>query len=172
MNPLFGEFPCKLDAKGRFLLPAALLRQLPAEPETPAQTPAHTTAAEPSTEALQPQEFVINRGLDNCLVLYPRPVWEQELVRIMSRNQYDPDNRAFARKFQAGATPVQLDSAKRLLVPKRLAEWAGLQHELVLIGALDKVEIWAQEHYDAWMNHGSAPLEDLARRVMTKPPET
>jgi MraZ protein len=163
VNPLFGEFPCKLDAKGRFLLPAALLRQLPGtetDPPKPTETPE------------TPFDFVINRGLDNCLVLYPRPVWEQELVRIMSRNQYDPDNRAFARKFQAGATPVQLDSAKRLLVPKRLAEWAGLQHELVLIGALDKVEIWAQEKYDTWMTEGSAPLEDLARRVMTKPPDS
>lgn len=145
MAPLFGEFECKVDAKGRFLLPAALLRQLP--------------------EGEQ-QEFVINRGLDNCLVLYPIKVWEAELVKIMSLNQFVKENRDFARKFQAGATPLTLDSAKRVLVPRRLAEWAGIDKDTVLIGAMDKVEIWATERYTNWLNNESAPLEHLAEQVM------
>jgi MraZ protein len=84
----------------------------------------------------------------------------------MSLNQFVAENRALARLFQAGATPVDLDSAKRVLVPKRLAEWAGIDKDCVLIGVLNKIEIWSRERYDAWLATGSLPLEQLAERVM------
>ncbi len=141
---LFGEYPCKLDAKGRFLVPQALMRQLP------------------KGDA----EFVLNRGLDTCLVLFPLAVWQQELAAIYATNQYVPENRAFARLFQSGAVPAELDGQGRLLVPKRLAEHAALQQDLVLVGAYDRIEIWAAEVFEAWRNQQAAQLPALAEQVM------
>jgi len=148
MNPLFGEYACKVDPKGRFLLPAALLKQL--------------------NDADQ-HDFVINRGLDPCLVLYPLRIWKEELSKIFAKNQYTAKNRAFARRFQAGATPLTLDGQKRVLVPKRLAEWAEIDKSIVLIGAFDRIEIWSEARYEAWLNDASNDLEALSEDVMADP---
>ena len=145
MVSLIGEYDCKLDAKGRFLMPAALRKQLPED---------------------QQNEFVINRGLDQCLTLYPIPVWEEELKRLQSRNQYVKKNRAFLRMFLNGATKVQLDGNSRVLVPKRLKEHAKLDKEMILVAQIDKVEIWDKAAYEKWMEEPEFDFEELAEEVM------
>lgn len=145
MKSLIGEYDCKLDAKGRFLMPAGLRKQLPEDQQT---------------------EFVINRGLDNCLVLYPLKVWDVELERIQARNQYVKKNRAFTRWFLNGATPLALDSSARVLIPKRLLEYANLEKELVLVAQIDKVEIWDKKAYEDWFNEPDYDFEKLAEEVM------
>ena len=147
MKPLIGEYDCKLDAKGRFLLPSGLRRQLPDD---------------------QQSEFVINRGLDNCLVLYPLSVWERELARIQSRNQYIKKNRAFTRMFLNGATPIALDGNARVLLPKRWMEHAGITKEVVLVSQIDKVEIWDAEAYQQWLDSPDFDFEELAEEVMAE----
>jgi MraZ protein len=145
MRPIFGEYECKIDAKGRFVLPSGLRKQLPEEDQ---------------------KEFVINRGLDQCLVLYPIKIWDRELKRIHSRNQYVAKNRAFARKFMNGATPVEIDSAGRVLVPKRLVGHADLQSELLLVASFDRVEIWDKKVYDEWQADDKWDMEKLSEEVM------
>ncbi|MEL6135070.1 MAG: division/cell wall cluster transcriptional repressor MraZ [Bacteroidota bacterium] len=145
MISLIGEYDCKMDAKGRFLMPAGLKKQLPEN---------------------QQNEFVVNRGLDKCLVLYPVPVWEEELTRLQSRNQYVKKNRAFLRMFLNGATRVTLDGNGRVLVPKRLMEFAGLEKELILLAQIDKVEIWDKASYDQLMEDPEFDFESLAEEVM------
>ncbi|MCE3008286.1 MAG: division/cell wall cluster transcriptional repressor MraZ [Bacteroidetes bacterium] len=150
---IFGEFECKADAKGRFLMPAALLKQLPED---------------------ERQSFVINRGLDDCLALYPEKVWQEELTKIYSQNQFVAENRTFARLFQAGAVPVSLDGSNRLLVPKKLAEHASIEKELVLIGSGNKIEIWSQARFEAQLQDHLPRLADISERVMggTRPTPT
>lgn len=145
MISLIGEYDCKLDAKGRFLMPAGLRKQFP---------------------EVNQNEFVVNRGLDKCLVLYPIPVWEEELKRLQSRNQYVKKNRAFLRMFLNGATRVALDGNGRALVPKRLMEFAGLEKEVILVAQIDKVELWDKATYDAWMENPEYDFEELAEEVM------
>jgi len=145
MTPLFGEFDCTLDAKGRFLVPAALLKQFPEG---------------------QRDAFVINHGLDKCLVLYPLQVWQAELAKIYSKNQYIEKNRAFARKFQSGAVPAEIDSSKRLLIPKRLMDHVGIDKEIVLIGWFDRVEIWSSAEYKRWQAEQGKDLARLSEEVM------
>lgn len=145
MRPIFGEFECKMDSKGRFVLPSGLKKQLPEDEQ---------------------KEFVINRGLDQCLVLYPIKVWEEELTRIHSRNQYVERNRAFARKFMNGATPVELDGSSRVLVPKRLAGYADLDKELVLVASFDRVEIWGRDAYEKWIASDKWDMAELSEEVM------
>lgn len=146
MKPLIGEYNCKVDEKGRFLVPSGLRKQLPEE---------------------QRDEFVINRGFDNCLVMYPLTVWEKELRRIQSRNQYVKKNRAFTRMFLNGATPVSLDGNGRALIPRRLAEQLGLGKDLVLLAQIDKVEIWDQAAYNSWMEDPDFDFDELAEDVMS-----
>jgi len=145
MIALIGEYDCKMDAKGRFLVPAGLRKQLPEE---------------------QQSEFVINRGLDKCLTIFPVPVWEKELARLQSRNQYVKKNRAFLRMFLNGATKVQLDGNGRALVPKRLMEHAGLTKEVVLLAQIDRIEIWDRKAYDEMMDDPEFDFEELAEEVM------
>lgn len=145
MKSLIGEFDCKLDAKGRFLMPVGLRRQLPED---------------------QQSDFVVNRGLDKCLVLYPVQVWETELERIQSKNQFVSKNRAFTRMFLNGATPLSLDGSDRALLPKRLMEYAGLSKDIMLIGQIDKIEIWDLDAYQAWLLEPGFDFERLAEEVM------
>jgi MraZ protein len=149
MSFIFGEFECKADAKGRFLMPAALLRQLPEDQRT---------------------GFVMNRGLDKCLVLYTEQVWQEELTKIYSKNQFVAENRAFARMFQSGATPLELDGSNRLLVPRKLAEYAGIDKELVLIGSGNKIEVWSKTVFDAQLAQDLPNLAAISERVMADAP--
>lgn len=146
MKPLIGEYNCKVDDKGRFLVPSGLRKQLAED---------------------QRDQFVINRGFDNCLVMYPMVVWERELRRIQSRNQYVKKNRAFTRMFLNGATPVTLDGNGRALIPRRLAEALELGKDLVLLAQIDKVEIWDQGTYQSWMEEPDFDFDELAEDVMS-----
>lgn len=145
MHTLIGEYDCKLDTKGRFLVPSKLRKQLPEELRS---------------------EFVINKGLDDCLTMYPIPVWEQELERLKAKNQYVKKNRAFLRRFLSGAMRVELDGNERMLIPKRLMELAGLSKEIILVAQIDKVEIWDKAAYDKWMDESEFDFEELAEDVM------
>lgn len=145
---LYGEYPLRADAKGRFLLPAALLQLL-----------------DPS-----PSRFVWARGLDPCLVLYPEPVWTAELQRLYARNRFDPQARSFARLFQSGAQPVSLDAQHRLLIPKPLwdelmattPQSSQVTTDLTLVGAFDRIEVWAEARYRLWLSEQLPLLPTLA----------
>lgn len=145
MYNLLGEYDCKLDAKGRFLVPSGLRKQLPEDEQI---------------------DFVINRGLEECLVLYPRKVWDKEMERLAALNPFDKKAQAFKRLFRNGATPVELDGNGRALISKGLMERAGLTKEIKLISDIDRVEIWDKSKYEAWLNDPSNSLADLADEVM------
>lgn len=144
MAPLFGEYPCRLDDKGRLLMPATLAGLLPSNLT----------------------DYVLARGLDPCLLLYPRPVWDAELTRVYTTNQFQETNRAFGRLFQQGAQPVSLDKTRRLLIPRRLLEQAQMGLDLVLLGAYDKIEIWNEATYSQWLGTASAQRSQLAQAAM------
>lgn len=145
MMSLIGEYDCRLDDRGRFMLPADLRRQLPEDQQT---------------------DFVVNRGLDKCLVVYPNSVWDQELAHIQSRNFFLKDNRAFKRMYLNGARKLSLDSNARLLLPKRLMEYAGIEKEVVLVSQIDRIEIWDTQTYQDWLDSAEEDFEALAEKVM------
>ena len=152
-NPLkmigfLGEFESTLDAKGRFLLPAGLKKQLPEGENT---------------------RFVINRGFEKCLTLYPRQSWEPLFAKISTLNDFDPRVREFRRYFLNGATEVELDSAGRLLLPPNLKEYAGLEKDIVLASAVDKIEIWSTENYKKFFeSYSPEDFSTIAQQVMAK----
>jgi MraZ protein len=141
-----GEFEATLDPKGRFLLPAGIKKQLPEE------------------ESLH---FVINRGFEKCLCLYPVKIWNSMYARIRALNDFDLATRAFRRNFLNGATRVELDSAGRLLVPPNLKVHAELQKDIVLASAGDKIEIWDSNKYKQFFDSYSPEAYSmLAQQVM------
>ena len=148
MIGFLGEFEATLDAKGRFLLPAGFKKQLPEG---------------------EGNRFVINRGFEKCLSLYPMQSWEPLFADIHKLNDFDPRVREFRRFFLNGATIVEPDTAGRLLVPPNLRDHAGLQKDIVLVAAINKIEIWDSSKYHQLFDSFSADdFSNLAKDVMAK----
>ncbi len=145
MAGLLGEFEAKLDNKGRFALPAGLRRQLSPDAN---------------------ERFVLNRGFEKCLTLYPWNVWESITQELDALNPYVKENREFIRFFHRGAQEIQLDAAGRILIPKRLLEYAGIGLDIVLSAHTNKIEIWAGDEYDSILNDMPGDFAALAERVM------
>ncbi|MFW5687732.1 MAG: division/cell wall cluster transcriptional repressor MraZ [Bacteroidota bacterium] len=145
MANLLGEYVCKLDAKGRIMLPAGLKKQL--------------------SEADQ-EHFVINRGFEKNLTLYPDSEWQRITKEINSLNLYSKKNREFVRYFFRGASELSCDSSNRLLLPKTLLEYANIEKELVLFAYGNRIEVWSKELYESTMNDEPEEFSDLAEEVM------
>lgn len=148
MVHFLGEYEVTLDAKGRFLLPAGFKKQIPEE------------------SALR---FIVNRGFEKCLTLYPMQSWEPMFAKISTLNDFDPKVRAFRRQFLGGATEVEADTAGRLLLPSTLRDFAGLTKNVILVAAVDKIEIWDADTYKKIFEDFSADhFSELAQEVMVK----
>jgi MraZ protein len=148
MNGFLGEYEATLDPKGRFLLPVGFKKQLPEDGNA---------------------QFVIARGFEKCLSLYPIKSWEPIFEAISGLNDFDPKVREFRRYFLNGATQMELDSAGRLLVPQNLKEYAGLEKDIVLVSAVNKIEIWDTKKYKQFFEtYSSETFSSLANEVMNK----
>ncbi|MCB9080087.1 MAG: division/cell wall cluster transcriptional repressor MraZ [Lewinellaceae bacterium] len=145
MLKLLGEYECKIDDKGRMRLPSGLIGQL-GEREAYA--------------------FVINRGFEECLMLYPEEVWDRISAQVNQLNQFNKKNREFVRQFHRGATQITMDSSDRILVTKRLLEYAGIERDAVLSAYNDRIEIWSKQRYDELMEEDQSDFADLAEEVL------
>ena len=145
MPQLLGEYECKIDSKGRMRLPSSLMEQFGVEGAHP---------------------FIVNRGMEKCLTLYPKSVWEVIIARVNKLNVYKKKNREFMRFIYRGATEIAPDASDRILLPKRLVEYAGIEKEVVLSAVNDRVEIWSKERYDQMLNDEPDDFSDLAEEVM------
>ncbi|HEX4850577.1 MAG TPA: division/cell wall cluster transcriptional repressor MraZ, partial [Puia sp.] len=106
-------------------------------------------------------------GFEKCLTLYPMKSWEPIFKEIRKLNDFDPKVRAFRRYFLNGATMLELDSAGRLLVPANLKEHAGLEKDIVLVSAVNKIEIWDKIKYQQFFETFSPEtFSSLANEVM------
>ena len=110
--------------------------------------------------------FVINRGFENCLILYPEKVWEEITKEVNALNQYDKRNREFVRYFYRGAQRLELDGADRMLIGKRLLEYAGIDKDVILVAVNDRIEVWAKDKYDSMLDDEPADFSDLAQSVL------
>lgn len=145
MVQLLGEFDCKLDTKGRMMVPSNLKKQLP---------------------DLESEGLVINRGFEKHLVIYPRKVWEGIVEELSKLNQYEQKTREFIRFFTRGATELTLDASGRVNLPKSLLEFANIESEVVLACQFDKIELWSKSAYDNLLDNEPADFANLAEEVM------
>jgi MraZ protein len=123
-----GEYDCRIDAKGRIMLPAAFRKQL-GESDV--------------------YRFVIKKDMyESCLELFTIDGWEQQNRLILKNHKpFDPEHRQFLRDFRMGAVEVECDNSGRILIPGRLLKQAGIEKEAVLSGTMDKIEIWSPGKY-------------------------
>jgi len=145
MVQLLGEFDCKLDTKGRLMVPANLKKQLP---------------------NVEQEGLVVNRGFEKHLVIYPKKVWEGIVEELSKLNQYQKKTREFIRFFTRGATELTLDASGRVNLPKSLLEFAGIEGEVVLACQFDKIELWAKDAYDSLLDSEPEDFANLAEEVM------
>ena len=145
MSHFLGEFDCKLDAKGRMMIPSSLKKQLPEAERV---------------------GLVINRGFEKHLVIYTKKEWDSITEELSKLNAYEKKSRDFIRYFTRGATELSLDSANRILLPKALMEYAGINAEVVLSCVLNKIEVWAKDAYDSQLDSEPENFANLAEEVM------
>ncbi len=148
MNALTGQYEVKVDGKGRLRLPTDLLRQIPGETNT---------------------KYVINKGLDNCLRLYPIVQWNAITDEMNKKlNWFQSKEREFLRYFYQAATQVDLDSNDRVLIPKRLTDAVGIKDEVVILAFGDVIEIWNSEVYYGTVAKEPENFAQMADEIWTK----
>ncbi len=145
MSHFLGEFDCKLDAKGRMMIPSSLKKQLP---------------------KIEQEGLVINRGFEKHLVCYTKKEWDKIIDELSKLNPYEKRTREFIRYFTRGATELTLDSANRVLLPKILLEYADIQADVVISCQLNRIEIWAKDVYETQMDNEPKNFAKLAEEVM------
>ena len=146
MNSIIGTYECKIDTKGRLLLPAPLKKQL--------------------AQVLQ-EGFVLKRSVfQPCLELYPMKEWNIMMQKVNGLNRFVKKNNDFIRRFTAGVNVVEIDNLGRLLVPKDLTVFAQISKDIVLSSAVTIIEIWDKDLYEKAIDDSVVDFADLAEEVM------
>ena len=140
-----GEYNHTIDAKGRMIVPSKFREQLG-------------------------NEFVVTKGLDGCLFVYPNEEWHNIEEKFRNVPLTTKDARKFSRFFFAGAATCELDKQGRILLPAHLREFAGLEKDVVLVGVGSRVEIWSKDKWeamnsDADMDEITAAMEGLGLTI-------
>ena len=145
MSSLIGEYDCKVDAKGRFMFPIDLKKQM---------------------DSLFDKGFVINRNLhQKCLVLYPINEWNKLNTKLSKLNRLIKANDVFVRRFTGGATNSEADTTGRILIPRSLTQHAEIKSDIKIIGSNNVIEIWDKTLYEEFLNQ-DINIEQLAQDVL------
>ena len=146
MNYLIGTYECKIDVKGRLLIPSAFKKQL---------------------APVIPKGFVLKRAVfQNCLELYPLDQWEELIKKVNSLNRFKKKNNDFIRRFTAGVKFIELDGNGRLLIPRDLIEFSNINREVTLSTSVNIIEIWDKSSYEKAIADSRDDFAQLAEEVM------
>jgi MraZ protein len=110
--------------------------------------------------------FVLTRGLDHCLFVYPRSEWEILEAKLKALPLTRADARQFARFFFSGATECELDKQGRINIPTTLRQYATLEKECIVIGVSNRVEIWSAERWSAYTDDATESFESIAETLV------
>ena len=111
--------------------------------------------------------FVIKRAVfQPCLELYPMQEWNLMMAKINKLNRFKKKNNDFIRRFTAGVKVVELDATGRVLIPKDLCDFAGIEKQVVMSSSVNIVEIWDKNKYEKAIDDASLDFADLAEEVM------
>ncbi|MBN2611061.1 MAG: division/cell wall cluster transcriptional repressor MraZ [Bacteroidales bacterium] len=146
MTNFIGDYTCKLDSKGRVLLPSAFKKQM---------SPANQ------------ESFVIKKDIfAKCLVIFPIEEWnrQNDIIRAKT-NPYNREHNQFLRTFYKGTAEISLDGNNRLLIPKRLLDEIEAENEVVLAGQFNKIELWPKENYHKVIS-GDDEFASLAEKIL------
>ena len=132
-----GEYHHNIDDKGRLIIPQKFRYELG-------------------------EKFIITKGLDGCLFVYPKNEWESIISKLKVLPFTKKDARTFMRFFISSATECEFDKQGRINITSPLAAYADLTKECVVIGVNDRLEIWSKEKFDEFFAHNEESLSDIA----------
>ncbi|MBD2861810.1 MULTISPECIES: division/cell wall cluster transcriptional repressor MraZ [Paenibacillus] len=136
-----GEYQHSVDDKGRMIVPAKFREALGAA-------------------------FIVTRGLDNCLFVYPREEWAVLEQKLKSLPLMKADARAFTRFFFSGATECELDKQGRINIPRNLCEYAKLDKDCVVLGVSNRVEIWSKQVWESYYEQSEESFNEIAEKLV------
>lgn len=146
MVNFIGTYDCKADAKGRFMVPTGLKKQLMPVSEN---------------------GFVIKRAVfQPCLELYPMTEWNKLMEKLNGLNRFNRKHNDFIRRFTAGVKTVEMDGNGRILIPRDLIAVSGIKKEMTVSSAINIIEIWDKDRYEEAIDNVSEDFADLAQEVM------
>ncbi len=140
-----GQFTYSVDAKGRISIPAKLRKQVSPD--------ANDT-------------FVMTRGNGKCIDVYPLDQWLVFERKLEELNPFDPQKAKFIRMILQHAAEDTLDSQSRILIPQTLLEYAHIKKEVIILGALKKIEVWNPKDFDEYLKATPETYEQIAAQVM------
>ncbi len=135
-----GEYQHTLDPKGRIIIPSKFRGELG-------------------------EEFVMTKGLDNCLFVYAKSEWDILENKLKTLPLTNKDARAFVRFFFSGASEGELDKQGRVLIPNNLREHSKLEKDIVIIGVSTRIEIWSKDEWDNYNNDDSLSYDSIAEKM-------
>lgn len=135
-----GEYQHSIDNKGRLIVPAKFREELG-------------------------ETFVVTKGLDSCLFVYPYSEWKIFEDKLNSLPITNSNARKFVRFFLAGAVECNVDKQGRILIPNNLRTYSGLDRDAILIGVTNRVEIWSKDNWDNYNNNEDFDASDLAENM-------
>ncbi len=141
------QYECKLDAKGRMVLPARIKSQLP-EGDS--------------------QELVVRKGFEPCLIIYPMVEFKKVFSKISSLSEFNEEYRKLQRNFLSGVVTVELDGNGRFLIPKNLLTYAQIDKDAMLVGTGNKVEVWNPDVYEKHIINDQSELSRLAEKHLNE----
>ena len=136
----FGEYQHSIDPKGRVFMPAKFRDDLG-------------------------EKFVVTKGLDNCLFVYPNEEWKSFEQKLRTLPLTSKEARAFIRFFFAGAAECEADKQGRILLPANLRDYAGLEKDLSIIGVSTRVEIWNRDAWESYNGESSMDQEAIIEKM-------
>jgi len=146
MINILGTYECKADSKGRIMLPAPLKKQI---------------------ATVISDGFVIKRSVFNkCLEIHPMSEWNKIVIQVNQLNRFVKKNNDFIRSYMSGLKIVNLDSSSRILIPKDLIVFAGLEKQIVLSSSVNIIEVWDKKEYEISVSKSLKNFGDLAEEVM------
>ena len=135
-----GEYEHTVDAKGRVIMPVKLREEMG-------------------------EKFIVTKGQEGCLFAYSQNEWKNFEEKLRTFPLTNKDARALKRFFLARATECELDKQGRFLINSNLREFAGLEKEVVIIGVLDKIEIWSKEKWLKYSEEENLAADEIAERI-------
>jgi MraZ protein len=135
-----GEYFHTFDSKGRVIIPAKFREELG-------------------------ESFFLGKGFDNCLFVFPNSEWEVFLDELKKLSVLSNEQRKFTRKLLSGFIECSMDKQGRILLPPNLREYSRLKDEAVVIGVLNRIEIWNKKDWDKYSDDENMDFEDMAEKM-------
>ena len=138
---LSGEYRHAIDLKGRIIIPSKIRGEMG-------------------------NTITITRGLDGCLFGYSEKTWESIMEKLNTLPFTKRDARNFTRFFTSGAITLEFDKQGRINIPNYLSDYATLLKEVVIVGVINRIEIWSKEKWEEFMNNNVESLSDISENLI------